>query len=145
MFHQYEFNWDIYEPYFKASQNTFPLLKSAGNRGVICGPETFTPDGKALFGETDEVMLLLTSENSVINMKFLHQVDGLYVNCGMNSRGIQASGGIGREMATLIDTGSSLVDMYNFDVTRFQDEVANSERWLKEGTHETQVCQLYRY
>ena len=33
---------------------------------------------------------------------FKNQVEGLFLNCAMNSRGIQLSGGIGNEMAQLL-------------------------------------------
>ena len=35
-------------------------------------------------------------------MNFRNQVEGLFLNCAMNSRGIQLSGGIGNEMARLL-------------------------------------------
>ena len=36
-----------------------PLLDRVGHHSVICGPETFTPDGFPLWGETAEVGTLL--------------------------------------------------------------------------------------
>ena len=53
----------------EATVRVFPALANAGQRSTICGPESFTPDKQPLFGET--------------------AVEGLFVNCAMNSRGIQ--------------------------------------------------------
>ena len=79
------------------SQNNIDLR--AGQRSTICGPESFTPDKQPLFGETG--------------------VKGLLVNCAMNSRGIQFSGGVGREMANLVVDGAPSLDMFAYDIARF--------------------------
>ena len=47
------------------------------------------------------------------------QVDGLYYNTNMCSRGIQLSGGMGREMANLIVSGCTDVDMFSYDINRY--------------------------
>ena len=47
------------------------------------------------------------------------QVDGLYYNTNMCSRGIQLSGGMGREMANLIVSGCTEVDMFSYDINRY--------------------------
>ena len=39
----------------QAMSSRLPLLDRVGHHSVICGPETFTPDGFPLWGETAEV------------------------------------------------------------------------------------------
>ena len=67
------------------------------------------------------------------------QAPGLFFNCAMNSRGIQASGGLGREMATLVCEGRTDVDLFSHDISRFQDAYVGDQRWQDEGTHEKEV------
>ena len=67
------------------------------------------------------------------------QVEGLFLNCAMNSRGIQLSGGVGKEMANLIVDGCTNIDMSGYSITRFQDAYIKNEKWLDEYTHEAIV------
>ena len=57
----------------------------------------------------------------------------------MNSRGIQLSGGFGREMANLIVDGVTQIDMFGYNITRFQDSYIHNQKWLEESTHEAIV------
>lgn len=57
----------------------------------------------------------------------------------MNSRGIQLSGGFGREMANLIVDGVTQIDMFGYNITRFQDSYVRNQKWLEETTHEAIV------
>ena len=57
----------------------------------------------------------------------------------MNSRGIQLSGGVGKEMANLIVDGVTSVDMSGYNITRFQDSYVRNKKWLDERTHEAIV------
>ena len=57
----------------------------------------------------------------------------------MNSRGIQLSGGVGKEMANLIVDGVTSIDMSGYNITRFQDSYIRSKKWLDERTHEAIV------
>ena len=61
------------------------------------------------------------------------------MNCAMNSRGIQLSGGVGKEMANLIVDGVTSVDMSGYNITRFQDSYVRNKKWLDERTHEAIV------
>ena len=132
-----------------------PKLKEVGYRSIINGPESFTPDYMPLFGDVPEVIsskikqllkhqamkqliLPIVICFSVINSFFL-QVDGLYLNCAMNSRGIQLSGGVGKEMANLIVDGVTKIDMSGYSITRFQDAYIKNKKWLDEYTHEAIV------
>ena len=53
-----------------------------------------------------------------IGFFIMSQVDGLYYNLGMSSRGIQLSGGMGREMANLIVSGCTSEDMFSYNINR---------------------------
>ena len=67
------------------------------------------------------------------------QVNGLYLNCAMNGRGIQLSGGLGEEMSNLILDGVTKIDMSGYSITRFQDAYISNQKWLDECTHEAIV------
>lgn len=116
----YDFEWDVFEPYLEKHAEVMPTLANVGHKTVICGPETFTPDYMPIFGQAS-------------------QVSGLYFNLGMSSRGIQLSGGMGREMANLIVSRTTSVDMFTYDVNRFHKAYIGDERWQKETIHESEV------
>ena len=56
VFGLYDLEWDLAMPYIEAAHKAFPCLRDAGVRSEICGPESFTPDGKPIFGEAMEVL-----------------------------------------------------------------------------------------
>jgi glycine/D-amino acid oxidase-like deaminating enzyme len=53
VFGLYDVDLDAATPYLEATIKVFPALKNAGQRSIICGPESFTPDKNPLFGETE--------------------------------------------------------------------------------------------
>ena len=57
----------------------------------------------------------------------------------MSSRGIQASGGMGREMAKLVSENVTDIDMFSYDLTRFQKFYVGDDTWRKETVHEGEV------
>ena len=69
-----------FRPIKEAAQSRLPALRAAQFRPLINAPDTFTPDGLWITGETPEV-------------------DNYYVCCGMNGNSAQPSGGIGRALA----------------------------------------------
>ena len=77
-------------------------------------------------------------KNELLVFWFL-QIGGLYLNCAMNSRGIQLSGGFGKEMSNLIVDGVTKIDMSGYSITRFQDAYIHNQKWLDECTHEAIV------
>ena len=83
----------------------------------LCAPESFTPDGTFLLGETAEVA-------------------GLFVAAGMNSQGIILGPGVGRALAAWIDEGAPTVDAAELDVRRFSPAQANAG-YLFERTRES--------
>ena len=66
------------------------------------GPESFTPDGSFMLGETAETQ-------------------GLFLGCGMNSVGIATGGGAGMALADCIIDGAMPTDLYEADPKRFPD------------------------
>jgi len=116
----FDLNMEAYMPYLEALSRRLPILDQIGHRSIICGPESFTPDGRPLFGETPEV-------------------EGLFLNCAMNSRGIQLSGGLGREMAELLVNRRTTLDLHNYDIKRFHNKLKTNAVWEKQKTHEHHV------
>ncbi|MGE0242160.1 MAG: FAD-dependent oxidoreductase [Parvibaculaceae bacterium] len=90
---------DHFEPIFAAAVQRFPLLESAEIKIFFNGPESFTPDGNALLGETPEVK-------------------NLFVACGMNTVGVMTGGGVGKVMAEWIATRERPPGLGAYDVAR---------------------------
>ena len=66
-------------------------------------------------------------------------MQGLFLNCVMNSRGIQMSGGLGREMAELMVNKRTNFDMHKYDVKRFHSGLRSDKSWVKSKTQERHV------
>lgn len=92
-------DWDRMTPFLNAAFERYPVMKTAGIKTFFCGPESFTPDGAYLMGESPEV-------------------DGLFLACGLNSLGILSAGGVGAIMAELLTTGASSQDVTGLDIAR---------------------------
>ena len=69
---------------------------------LLNGPESFTPDGAFLLGESAETR-------------------GLYLGCGMNSVGVATGGGAGMTLAHCIVHGAMPMDLHEADPKRFPD------------------------
>ena len=108
---------DHFEPILEAAARRLPLLETAGIQTFFNGPESFTPDDRYLLGETAEVR-------------------DLFVACGMNSIGIQSSGGVGLMLAEWIDKRHMPADLLDVDVRRMQPFQIN-RRYLRDRTTET--------
>jgi 4-methylaminobutanoate oxidase (formaldehyde-forming) len=67
---------------------------------LLNGPESFTPDGSFLLGETAETR-------------------GLFLGCGMNSVGVATGGGAGMALAHAIVHGAPPADLHEADPKRF--------------------------
>ena len=94
-----------------------PALADARFAHYLCAPESFTPDGNFLLGETAEVA-------------------GLFVAAGMNSQGIILGPGVGRALAEWVDAGAPTVDASDLDVRRFSPAQAGAG-YLFERTRES--------
>lgn len=49
-FNLYELDWDVFGVHIEGAINRCPILEHTGIKSTICGPESFTPDHKALLG-----------------------------------------------------------------------------------------------
>jgi glycine cleavage system aminomethyltransferase T/glycine/D-amino acid oxidase-like deaminating enzyme len=108
---------DHFEPILEAATRRLPILETAGIQTFFNGPESFTPDDRYLLGETAEVK-------------------DLFVACGMNSIGIQSSGGVGLMLSQWIEQRHMPADLLDVDVRRMQPFQAN-RRYLRDRTTET--------
>ncbi|MDB2390152.1 FAD-dependent oxidoreductase [Alphaproteobacteria bacterium] len=95
-------DWDHFEPMMMNALHRLPVLETAEVRMLLNGPESFTPDGSFMLGETAETR-------------------GLFLGCGMNSVGIATGGGAGMALADCIIDGATPTDLYEADPKRFPD------------------------
>ncbi len=95
-------DWDHFEPMMLNALHRLPVLETAEVKTLLNGPESFTPDGAFLLGETAETR-------------------GLFLGCGMNSVGVATGGGAGMALAKTIAHGRSPFDLHEADPKRFAD------------------------
>ncbi|MEO0402365.1 MAG: FAD-dependent oxidoreductase, partial [Pseudomonadota bacterium] len=93
-------DWDHFEPMMMNALHRLPALETAEVKTLLNGPESFTPDGMFMLGETAETR-------------------GLFLGCGMNSVGIASGGGAGMNLAHAIVHGSTAYDLSEADAKRF--------------------------
>ncbi len=110
-------DWDRMMPYVEKSMERVPELKNAGIHKFFCGPESFTPDGGPLLGESPELK-------------------NFYVAAGLNSLGILQGGGVGRIMASWIVDGYCPVESLHIDIAR-SFKFQGNQKFLKDRTTET--------
>ncbi|OIQ33705.1 MAG: FAD-dependent oxidoreductase [Alphaproteobacteria bacterium MedPE-SWcel] len=93
-------DWDHFEPMMELALNRLPALETAEVKMLLNGPESFTPDGTFMLGETAETR-------------------GLFLGCGMNSVGLASGGGAGMNLAHAIIHGHTAYDLGEADAKRF--------------------------
>ena len=93
-------DWDHFEPMMERALHRLPVLERAEVKTLVNGPESFTPDGMFMLGETAETR-------------------GLYLGCGMNSVGVASAGGAGMNLAHWILHGCPAYDLTDADARRF--------------------------
>ena len=93
-------DWDHFEPMMMNALHRLPALETAEVKMLLNGPESFTPDGSFMLGETAETQ-------------------GLFLGCGMNSMGVAAGGGAGMNLAHQIVHGHTAYDLSEADAKRF--------------------------
>lgn len=93
-------DWDHFEPMMQNALHRLPCLADAEVKMLLNGPESFTPDGSFLLGETAETR-------------------GLFLGCGMNSVGVATGGGAGMALAHCIEHGHTPMDLSEADPKRF--------------------------
>lgn len=104
-------------PVLEDAMQRVPMLQEVGWRKFFCGPESFTPDDQFHIGETAEIR-------------------NLFVGAGLNSVGIQSSGGLGKALAQWMDSGHAPMDLWGNDIRRMHP-VQNTEAYLRERVTET--------
>jgi len=110
-------DWDRMLPYIEIAAERVPILKNAGIHKFFCGPESFTPDGGPLLGESPELK-------------------NFYVAAGLNSLGILQGGGVGKIMAQWIVDGYCPVESAHIDIARCLPFQGN-QKFLTDRTVET--------
>lgn len=93
-------DWDHFEPMMQGALHRLPPLETAEIKMLLNGPESFTPDGTFMLGETAETR-------------------GLFLGCGMNSVGVAAGGGAGMNLAHCIVHGTTAYDLGEADAKRY--------------------------
>ena len=93
-------DWDHFEPMMELALHRPPSLETAEVKMLLNGPESFTPDGSFMLGETAETR-------------------GLFLGCGMNSVGLACGGGAGMNLAHCIVHGHTAYDLGEADTKRF--------------------------
>lgn len=93
-------DWDHFHPMMVNALHRVPALETAEVKMLLNGPESFTPDGSFLLGETAETR-------------------GLFLGCGMNSVGVATGGGAGMALAQMIQSGAPAMDLHEVDPKRF--------------------------
>ncbi|MEM9330837.1 MAG: FAD-dependent oxidoreductase [Pseudomonadota bacterium] len=101
-------DWDHFEPMMKNALHRLPALEHAQVKMLLNGPESFTPDGSFLLGETAETK-------------------GLFLGCGMNSVGVATGGGAGMALAHCIEHGHTPMDLHEADPKRFAPQYNSVE------------------
>ena len=100
-------DWDHFEPMMMNALHRLPALESAEVKMLLNGPESFTPDGAFMLGETAETR-------------------GLFIGAGMNSVGVATGGGAGMALAHHITEGRPPFDLHEVEPNRFADRFGSA-------------------
>nr|XP_033331918.1 pyruvate dehydrogenase phosphatase regulatory subunit, mitochondrial [Megalopta genalis]XP_033331919.1 pyruvate dehydrogenase phosphatase regulatory subunit, mitochondrial [Megalopta genalis] len=109
-------DWDHFHILLEQMLYRIPNLGDAVLERLCNGPEAFSPDCKWIVGEAPEIR-------------------NYYIAAGMKTVGISAAGGVGRATAELIVNGSTSLDMYELDVSRFLG-LHNNRKFLRDRVKE---------
>ncbi len=93
-------DWDHFTPTMELALGRVPAMEKAGIKQMINGPESFTPDGNWMIGESPEVK-------------------GFFVGAGFNAFGIASGGGAGMALAEWVAKGEPPFDLWPVDIRRF--------------------------
>jgi sarcosine dehydrogenase len=114
----FELDYDTFGQNLEGHLQRCPAIETVGIKSTVCGPESFTPDHKALVGPQQGVR-------------------GFWNACGFNSMGMMQGGGIARELALWIQDGSPSLDLFSFDCNRFHPSTVTDTKWVMDRTHES--------
>ncbi len=93
-------NFDHFEQLMALSFGRVPALETTGIKQLTNGPESFTPDGNFILGESPELQ-------------------NFFVGAGFNAFGIASGGGAGMALAEWVDKGEPPFDLWPVDIRRF--------------------------
>lgn len=99
-FQLFDDDWDHFEQHMSQAVARVPALETAGVKQMINGPESFTPDGNFILGQSPTC-------------------DNMYVGAGFNAFGIASGGGAGWALAEWVDRGEAPLDLWTVDIRRF--------------------------
>jgi len=105
-----------FQPLLELAIGRVPAMQTAGIKQFINGPESFTPDGNFILGETPEVR-------------------GIYVGAGFNAFGIASAGGAGMALAEWVAKGEPPFDLWPVDIRRFGKNHLDTD-WVRKRTLE---------
>jgi sarcosine dehydrogenase len=109
-------DWDHFAPTMELAIGRVPHLAHAGIRQLVNGPESFTPDGNFILGESPEVR-------------------NVFIGAGFNAFGIAAGGGAGQALAEWVYHGHPPYDLWVVDIRRF-GSTHRSTDWVRSRTLE---------
>ena len=104
-------------PVLADAMERVPILANVGWRSFFCGPESFTPDDQFHLGESLEL-------------------GNFFMACGLNSIGIQSSGGVGKALSEWMDKGHAPLDLWSNDPRRMYP-FQGTQRYLESRVSET--------
>ncbi len=104
-------------PVLEKSMERVPILREVGWRKFFCGPESFTPDDQFHIGEAPEVR-------------------NFFVAAGLNSIGIQSSGGVGKALSEWMHYGHAPLDLWSVDIRRMYS-FQGTRQYLENRVRET--------
>lgn len=104
-------------PVLEDAMARVPILQDAGWRSFFCGPESFTPDDQFHVGPVPGRR-------------------GYFVAAGLNSVGIQSSGGLGKVCAEWMHAGHPPLDLWSNDIRRMYPFMG-TQAFLEERVTET--------
>ncbi|XP_014235720.1 pyruvate dehydrogenase phosphatase regulatory subunit, mitochondrial-like [Trichogramma pretiosum] len=97
-----------WKPLWEKIVYRMPIMSEIKEPFVYNCPDTFTPDGRWIMGESSDVK-------------------NYYVACGMNGNSLQGAGGIGKEVAEWLIHGEAPAELLPFNVQRFLDLHTNKQ------------------
>lgn len=104
-------------PVLEDAMERVPLLGDVGWRTFFCGPESFTPDDQFHLGEAPEVK-------------------NYFIAAGLNSVGIQSSGGLGKACAEWMHHGHPPLDLWGNDPRRVYPFMG-TQKFIQERVEES--------
>lgn len=108
------------EDYMSGAIERMPILGTAPIKKIVNGPDAYTPDGRFIMGE------IPGAKNK-----------NMYVLAGFSCFGIANSGGAGKLLAEWIVEGHPTIDMWEFDVRRYDPHHATRKYLI------AKVCETY--